>query len=187
MTMNNTFSFTLFGKTTTKEYDECKSLAVRYAIHTALIQACAAMRPNDAVYVMDVHGFTSAEGQAEAEALVKRCADYGVSVEFLVEFDDPEDFDAPALRFAPSVREAVELMREHASHNARFGGVRIFWEAEGMNRDSLNVSMEKEGVTYSLWMQRGGNYIVSTTYEKWSRFVSAVQLDYMGAMIDGLV
>lgn len=185
--MTNTFSFTLFGKTTTKQYDECRSLAVRYGIHTALVQACAALRPDDAMYVMGTNGFTSAEGQAEAHALVKRCEKYGVSVEFLVEFDDPEDFDTPALRFAPSVEEAVALMREHASHDARFEGVRLFREEAGMNRDSLNVSLSKEGVTYSLWMQRGGNYIVSTAYEKWGRFVEAVQLDYMGAMIDGLV
>lgn len=184
---NNTFSFVLFGKETVKEYDESKSLAVRYGIHTALVQACAALRPDDAVHGMDACGFTSAEGQAEAEALVKRCEKHGVSVEFLVEFDDPEDFDSPALRFASSMGEAVELMREHAQHNARFEGVRIFWEAEGMNRDSLNVSMSKECVVYSLWMERGGNYIVSTAYEKWGRFVEAVQLDYMGAMIDGLV
>ena len=185
--MTNTFSFTLFGKETVKQYDECRSLAVRYGIHTALVQACAALRPDDAVHTMDVCGFTSAEGQAEAHALVKRCEKYGVSVEFLVEFDDPEDFDSPALRFAPSVEEAIALLREYAQHDARFEGVRLFREEAGMNTDSLNVSMSKEGVTYSLWMERGGNYIVSTADEKWGRFVEAVQLDYMGAMIDGLV
>ena len=184
---NNTFSFVLFGKETVKEYDTYRSLAVRYGIHTALVQACAALRPDDAVYVMGTSGFTSAEGQAEAHALVKRCEKYGVSVEFLVEFDDPEDFDAPALRFVSSVEEAVALIREHASHDARFEGVSIFREEPGMNRDSLNVAMSKEGVTYSLWMERGGNYIVSTAYEKWGRFVTDVQLNYMGSMIDGLV
>lgn len=185
--MTNTFSFTLFGKTTTKQYDECRSLAVRYGIHTALVHSRAALRPDDAVYAVDRNGFTSAEGQAEAHALVKRCEKYGVSVEFLVEFDDPEDFDSPALRFAPSIEEAVALMREHAAHDARFEGVRLFREETGMNRDSLNVSVSKEGATYSLWMERGGNYIVSTADERWGRFVEAVQLDYMGAMIDGLV
>lgn len=184
-----TASFSLFGQTTTKNADERKSLAVRWAIDVALNHVMNTLRPDDAVQTLHEYGLASAEGQAEGDALAKRCQAWGVSVEFLVEFDDPEDFDSPTLRFAPSVQAAAEMMRDHAAHNARFEGVRLSREEEGMNADSLNVSfrMDDELPAYSLWMQRGGNYIVSTPFEYWSSFISAVEKDYMEAIVDGLV
>lgn len=190
MTMNNTFSFTLFGKTTTKQADERKSLAVRWAIDVALHVLVDALRPDEAVHTLHEYGLDSAEGQAEGDAFVKRCQAWGITVEFLVEFNDPEDFDSPALRFAPSVQAAAEMLRDHAAHNARFEGVRLSREEEeGVNADSLNVSFYRaDGLpVYSLWMQRGGNYIVSTPFEYWSNFTSAVEKDYMEAIVDGLV
>ena len=81
------------------------------------------------------------------------------------------------------------MLRDHAAHNARFEGVRLSREEAGMNADSLNVAYnEATGwPTYSLWMQRGGNYIVTTPFEHWQAFVSAVEKDYMEAIVDGLV
>ena len=187
--MTMTATFNLCGKTTTKQADERKSLAVRWAIDVALHVLVDALRPDEAVHTLHEYGLDSAEGQAEGDALVKRCQAWGVTVEFLVEFDNPEDFDSPSLLFAPSVQAAAEMLRDHAAHNARFEGVRLSREEEGMNADSLNVAYnEATGwPTYSLWMQRGGNYIVTTPFEHWQQFIAAVEKDYMEAIVDGLV
>lgn len=187
--MTMTASFTVFGLTITKQDEERKSRALCWAIDVALHQTINALRPDDAVQTLHECGIDSAEGQAEGDALAKRCQEWGVTVEFLVEFDDPEDFDSPALRFAPSVQAAAEMLRDHAAHNARFEGVRLSREEEGMNADSLNVAYN-EGTgwpTYALWMQRGGNYIVTTPFEHWQEFIAAVEKDYMEAIVDGLV
>lgn len=187
--MTMTATFNLFGKTTTKKADERKSLAIRWAIDVALNRLVDALRPDDAVLTLHEYGLASPEGQAEGDALARRCQEWGVTVEFLVEFDDPEDFDSPSLLFAPSVKAAAEMLRDHATHNARFEGVRLSREEEGMNADSLNVAYNKATMwpTYSLWMQRGGNYIVNTPFEHWQEFIAAVEKDYMEAIVDGLV
>lgn len=187
--MTMTASFNLFGLTITKQDEERKSRAMCWAIDVALNNLVNALRPDDAVQTMHECGLASEEGQAEGDALAKRCQEWGITVEFLVEFDNPEDFDSPSLLFAPSVKAAAELLRDHAAHNARFEGVRLSREEEGMNVDSLNVAYN-EGTgwpTYALWMQRGGNYIVTTPFEHWQQFIAAVEKDYMEAIVDGLV
>lgn len=150
--------------------------------------------------VNEIHrqGIGKAQEGALAEqlaALHEKCRARGIFVEYLVEYEDSNEFGQTHTTGATcgSPKGLRELMRDYALHSPAFKGIRLWFDgatrgAEYIGEsDILTTYLDRDEVVFSLRMVRHGRTIAQTTEQNWYGLRIETSHCLCRAMLDGLL